>query len=653
MQTFPRDNGRFEALFKIQREMMNLTAVPSSPQAATTAHLRESLQPHRFRQVLIVLVSAITLGLGIAVLRRNWVESLFLLSSLAALGLALRFQKQGKLEKATAIMLATLTIAVSGLISVSEGMFDEAVLAYPGILVFAGMFSTRRVFITLLVTVALVLTAVTAGGLAGWQVAPVLTPGWGRLANVLSILVATAFFVFLMSRDLHGAMKQLAADNERILDSHARIEVLAHRDSLTNLPNRTLAKDRLLQILSSAKRHEKRSAVMFLDLDNFKTVNDSLGHSAGDQLLCQVADRLVNTVRESDTVSRLGGDEFLILLGEVEDEADATTAVNKILKQLATPFKINGLAVQATASLGVAMFPEDGTDADTLLKNADVAMYKAKDSGRNAFRFFDPEMNSSVVEHLHLSAGIRTALLNDEFRVHYQPQFSLATGKVVGAEALIRWKHPSLGFIPPSKFIPVAERSGLINDVGQWVLSEVCRQTKAWQDSGLRDLVLAVNVSPVQFQRDNIEREVNNALSSCGLNPSCLELELTESLLIADSNHISGVLANLRAIGVKFAIDDFGTGYSNLGYLKSFAVERLKIDQSFVKDIAHNAHNEGIVRAIIEMAHCLQLEVVAEGIEDTETLQRLTELGCEFGQGYLWSPALPADEFVTFVNSVK
>jgi EAL domain-containing protein (putative c-di-GMP-specific phosphodiesterase class I) len=260
-------------------------------------------------------------------------------------------------------------------------------------------------------------------------------------------------------------------------------------------------------------------------------------------------------------------------------------------------------------------------------------------------------MNSSVVEHLHLSSGIRAALTNGEFRLHYQPQFALATGRVVGAEALIRWNHPTLGFIPPAKFIPVAERNGLINDIGSWVLDTACRQTKTWQQMGLPPLVIAVNVSPVQFRRDDIEREVANAIETCELNPACIELELTESLLVADSDHLSGVLQRLRAQGVKFAIDDFGTGYSNLGYLKRFAVERLKIDQSFVRDMTSNPHNEGIVRAIIEMAHCLQLEVVAEGVEEAATLERLQVLGCEFGQGYHWSPALPADEFVAFVRA--
>jgi predicted signal transduction protein with EAL and GGDEF domain len=347
-------------------------------------------------------------------------------------------------------------------------------------------------------------------------------------------------------------------------------------------------------------------------------------------------------------VSRQGGDEFLIILGNIEDEEAAAAAAVKILAQLAIPFRVQGLDVAATGSLGVAMFPRDGADVDSLLKNSDMAMYRAKDCGRNTFQFFNVEMNNSVIEDLHLATGIRLALVNDEFSVHYQPQFDLKTGRIVGAEALLRWKHAVLGFVPPTKFIPVAERSGLINEIGAWVLNEACRQAKAWQDLGLVDLVVAVNVSPVQFRRDDIERELANALATWKVAPSSIELELTESLLMADSEHLNGVLDRLRATGVQLSIDDFGTGYSNLGYLKRFDVQRLKIDQSFVRRMCENKQDEGIVRAIIEMAHCLDLEVVAEGVEDAATLHRLVHLGCEVGQGYHWSPALPADQFLDF-----
>lgn len=617
----------------------------------STALFEPALKPRRLSQILWVTSIACTVALLGTLLTGKLLTSLLLAAAIAVLALAIWLARRGRVAQAAHLMLVTLTVAISGLVFLSQGIRDEAVFAYPGILIFASMFGTRRLYLGLVAFVFLVLSGVVAANLLGWHVNPVQPLHWGRLANVLAILAVTAFFAWLMASDLRSALTQAQADNQRILESHARIDVLAHQDSLTGLPNRVLARDRLEQALAMARRNHSATAVLFLDLDNFKTVNDSMGHSSGDLLLCAVARKLVAAVRDSDTVSRQGGDEFLIILGGLTDIEAATTAAVKILEQLSAPFVIAGVEVSTTGSLGIAMFPRDGADADSLLKHADLAMYRAKDAGRNAFRFFDAEMNNSVIEHLQLTTGIRQALRNNEFTLYYQPQFELSSGHIVGAEALIRWRHDTLGFIPPAKFIPVAEHSGLIHELGAWVLNEACRQAKHWQTAGLGDLVIAVNVSPVQFRRDDIEREVATALAESGLAPSCIELELTESLLLADSEHLSGVLKRLRGMGIQFSIDDFGTGYSNLGYLSRFDVERLKIDQSFVRRMLENPSDEGIVRAIIEMAHCLKLQVVAEGIEDAPTLQRLTALGCEFGQGYHWSPALPADEFLLYCRN--
>ena len=391
-------------------------------------------------------------------------------------------------------------------------------------------------------------------------------------------------------------------------------------------------------------------ALLFLDLDDFKHINDSLGHPTGDELLRAVSHRLTSDLRAGDTVCRQGGDEFLILLGNVGHEDDIAEIGVKLLAQLTAPFVVDGHEISSSGSLGIALYPHDGSDFDELLKKADMAMYSAKSAGRNAMRYFDEGMNVGMQEHVQLVAGLRSALAQDELMLHFQPQFDLASGRIVGAEALLRWRHPKLGLVPPSRFIRVAEQSGLVVGIGAWVLREACRQMKAWHDLGLSDLVVCVNVSPVQFHRNGIELDIINALDASGLQARHLELELTESLLLQDSSAVSELLQRLRTLGVSLAIDDFGTGYSNLGYLKRFEVRRLKIDQSFIRRLPVDKHDEAIVRAIIQMANSLQLTTVAEGVESVEVLARLLDMGCTEGQGQHWSGALPAEEFLGFVR---
>jgi diguanylate cyclase (GGDEF)-like protein len=612
-----------------------------------------ALQRRRLNLVLLALGGAL-LAAWIVQVMNGWGFSATVLTiDLVAIAQSYRWSQLGHMQRAVKFTLLWLTVSLSVLMFNGEGLYDESVVAFPGMLLCASMVGSRRLFWGMLGATLLVYVVDAALHFSGVHPMVVKPFAMDRLINVSSITCVTAYFIWLISGDLHRAMHKLEEEKERIRESHERIEVLAHRDTLTNLPNRTLAKDRLAQILSATRRHGGVAAVMFLDLDNFKTINDSLGHDAGDKLLRQVAERLSAAVRESDTVSRLGGDEFLLLMGEQVNEETVAHSAGQVMQQLVRPFDIHGHSVLVTASVGVALYPRDGNDIDALLKSADLAMYQAKDAGRNAFRFFNPDMNRSVVEHLHLASGLRTALNEKQLQVYYQPQFELRTGRLIGAEALLRWQHPALGFIPPSKFIPVAERTGLINEIGAWVLETACRQVQAWQEHGLGPLTVAVNVSPIQFRRDDIEREVANALTQCRLPPSALELELTESLLVEDALHVSEVLNRLHSIGVRFAIDDFGTGYSNLGYLKRFAVQRLKVDQSFVHRMLSHPHDEGIVRAIIEMAHCLEMDVLAEGIEDEATLQRLIGFGCELGQGYLWAPAMHGDEFEDYVRQYR
>ena len=624
--------------------------LPQSPETARAAGFAW-LRQRRLQQILWVLVMMFGLVVVMNLAYGRYVSAGLEVAVVFLLAVAMRLNTRGRTDRAGALSMAVLMLGLCALALNGQGLFDESLMAFPALLLFAGLFGFRRTFVALafgmLAMLALLLFLHQHGIVRS---APVLPLDWQRPFVISLVVIATGLFAWLLTSDLDQAMRQLEAEKQALQESHARIEVLAQRDSLTGLPNRALARDRLALLLQQARRQGAMVAVMFLDLDNFKTINDSLGHAAGDELLCQVADKLRACVRESDTVARVSGDEFLILLGDLQDEEAIVAVVAKVTHLLGRAFAISGVEVLATASLGIAVAPRDGDSADLLLKNADTAMYQAKDAGRNTFCFFDASMNESVTEHLHIASGLRSALASGELQLHYQPQFDLHSGRILGAEALLRWHHPELGWIPPGKFIPIAERSGLINELGTWVLRQACHDAHAWRSDGLGDLRVAVNVSPLQFRRDDIEREVAQALLASGLPAAALELELTESLLVADARNIGDVLQRLGAQGVQIAIDDFGTGYSNLGYLRRFSVHRLKIDQSFVRRMCVSAHDEGLVRAIIEMAHCLDLQTVAEGVEDSQTLERLHAYGCESAQGFHWSPALPRDAFVAYVR---
>ncbi|MCX7175541.1 MAG: EAL domain-containing protein [Proteobacteria bacterium] len=431
-----------------------------------------------------------------------------------------------------------------------------------------------------------------------------------------------------------------------------QIEFLAFHDPLTKLPNRLLGKDRVRQAIAYSDREHAKSAILFLDLDNFKFVNDSLGHSVGDGLLVAVATRLQECVRDMDTLCRLAGDEFLVVLQDVRDSDAISLVCEKILKRLSESFHIDAKELTTSFSIGVAVYPDDGRDTESLLKNADTAMYQAKEAGRNTYRFFDDQMNLDAVEHFRLREGLRHALERGEFELYYQPQIAFAEG-VVGAEALIRWNHPELGMLLPGRFISAAEDSGLIVPIGAWVLREACRQAVAWHAAGLPEIPVAVNLSAVQFRRGDLERTVAEALRESTLDPALLELELTESILIHDTESVLATVNRLKVLGVKFSIDDFGTGYSSLSYLKRFDVDKLKIDQSFIRDIASDPDDSAIVSAIIQMAKSLKLKTIAEGVETLGMLDYLRDLGCEEAQGYHFARPMPADDFVSYLASSR
>ncbi|MDP1927841.1 MAG: EAL domain-containing protein, partial [Thiobacillus sp.] len=395
---------------------------------------------------------------------------------------------------------------------------------------------------------------------------------------------------------------------------------LAQHDFLTSLPNRLLLTERFAHAIKMAQRNRKQVGLMFIDLDNFKHINDSLGHAVGDQLLQSVANRLVECVRTTDTVCRQGGDEFVILLAEISQPQDAAQVAASLQAALDIPHLIDGNELHISLSVGISIFPDDGTRVDTLMQNADTAMYHAKASGRNNFQFFKAEMNTRAVQRQMIECSLRRALKQDEFLLHYQPKIDLATGAMTGAEALIRWQDPDLGIVYPAQFIPIAEENGLIVPIGRWVLREACRQVQAWLDSGLPAVPVAVNISAVEFRHDSFLKWLALILKETGLAPRYLQLELTESILMHDAESSASVLEALKIMGVKLAIDDFGTGYSSLSYLKRFPIDTLKIDQSFVRDIVTDADDATIVAGVIGMGKNLKHRVIAEGVETHEQL---------------------------------
>ncbi len=431
-------------------------------------------------------------------------------------------------------------------------------------------------------------------------------------------------------------------------ETEERIHHLALHDALTDLPNRTLLQDRLRQAMSEAQRAGALLALLFLDLDRFKIVNDSLGHAVGDQLLRAVAERLTYEVRGSDTVSRLGGDEFVIVLTAIHDASDVGRIASKLLRGVAEPLIVDGHTLNIATSIGISLYPVDGSDPATLLQHADTALYQAKSSGRNNYQFFAAEMNVRARERLQLEYCLRRALERDEFVLHYQPQVDCVTGQVVAVEALLRWRHPELGWVAPDRFIPIAEEVGLIVPIGEWVLRKACSDSKAWRRAGLEHGRIALNVSALQLQRTGFSERLAEILRETGLRTGDLELELTETLLIGEAN--AATLRQLKEMGVVLSIDDFGTGYSSLSYLRHFAIDKLKLDGSFLRDITSSADAATIVTALVTIAHCLRLAVVAEGVENRQQVEFLRERNCHLMQGYHFSRPLPAEDLTAWLR---
>ncbi|MEL0584911.1 MAG: EAL domain-containing protein [Candidatus Thiodiazotropha sp. (ex. Lucinoma kazani)] len=449
-------------------------------------------------------------------------------------------------------------------------------------------------------------------------------------------------------RDEQGSVMHYVAvfsDITSIKQTQSQLEHLAHHDSLTNLPNRLLFEDRLEHAIAQAKRQKRQLAVLFLDLDRFKNINDSLGHAMGDELLKEVAARLQKILRDDDTAARLGGDEFTVLVENIEDPSQAAVVATKIQEKFKAPFKIAGRELHVTTSIGISIYPEDGKDVADLTKNADAAMYQAKEQGRNNYRYYTSELTRTAFERLLLETELRSALHQNQLLLYYQPQISLNNGEMTGAEAVLRWHHPRLGIIPPARFIPLAEESGLIHEIGNWVLQEACAQTRYLNKQGLFQGRMAINLSVRQIMQTDLILRFEQIIADSGCPPTMLQLEVTEGIFMGQMQHSVPVLDVFKKLGVSIAIDDFGTGYSSLSYLKQLPIDKLKIDRSFIRDMPHDSDAVAITQAIVSLGKNLGLRITAEGIETMAQQSLLQKMGCQEGQGYLYSPPVPAETF--------
>jgi diguanylate cyclase (GGDEF)-like protein len=452
-----------------------------------------------------------------------------------------------------------------------------------------------------------------------------------------------------MAKELEESHSALQNEIHKQKAAAQRIEYLAYNDQLTALPNRTMFSVALNQALHEAQRHARRFALLFVDLDRFKHINDTLGHATGDALLKDVALRLGEALRAGDMVARLGGDEFVVLIKDLQNEKHVEIVAEKILAAIAVPLQFSGHELRVTCSVGVSIYPGDGEDAQTLMKNADIAMYQAKEKGRNHFAFYSAERDVNTFERLALETSLRRAVDRDELLLYYQPKMDFRNGGTAGMEALVRWQHPEMGMISPAQFIPLAEETGLIVPIGMWVLRTACRQMVQWREQGIAQLVISVNLSPRQFSDSNLLQDIAATLAETGLDGRCLELEITESAIMQDVERGRKLLMALKVMGIRIAVDDFGTGYSSLSTLKQFPIDTLKIDRSFIRDLATDPEDRGLTEAIIAMGKALKLHLVAEGVETQAQLDFLRERGCDELQGYHFSRPLPVDQFESFV----
>lgn len=599
------------------------------------------------------ICGACTIGLAASLTVARSTTFIIITIGLTSLAAAFGFAYKHKVLASASTLLVSLSSMLFALAATGAGLFDLAVLGYPTLIIFSAILGGVGLFLSLLSFVILQCVLIAWLSLQGIITPNVPALSVEHLIFILVIFVVTGFSVYILVSDIKRLMISLQHENQKVEHSRVQIQHLAHHDNLTNLPNRLYGETLFTQSLNHSKASGQSLALLFIDLDNFKPVNDALGHAAGDQLLKLLTQKLNEFLLPEQYLIRFGGDEFIIITPINPKSDELSQLSHSVIQQCASVFTIFQTQVTISASLGTSQAPRDGNDFKQLCRKADIAMYKAKQDGRNTYHHYDENLDQASENKFKMLQRLRPALSEQRFELYYQPIVDLQTNKINTLEALLRWPQSDGSMIPPDLFVPLAESSGLINELGDWVIRQATQFCGQLRRHGNPDMRIAVNLSVMQFKDGQLQRTVESALYEAGLPPEALELELTESLLIDETDQIQKQLASLSQLGITIAIDDFGTGYSNLGYLRSFNAAKLKIDRSFITPICVSKHDESLVEAIINMASSLGLMTIAEGIEDEATLQKLLSLGCDIGQGYYWAKPLPEKAIIEFLLQNK
>lgn len=629
-------------------------APPADPLANSLQELAEKDIYSQIRRHRLMQISAVTaIGLAVALLvARNITFTIFAIG-IGCLMLALAFAYKHKILASAYTLIGSMATMLFALALTGAGLFDLAVLGYPGLLIFAALLGGVGLFVSVLLFVVTLCFGIAWLTLGGFVITNIPTLSWSHLIFIIVIFVVTGFSVYILVHDIRRLMRSLQCENAKVQRNKAEIQHLAHHDPLTNLPNRLYGEALFTQSLIACEQKKQNLALLFIDLDNFKPVNDALGHAAGDILLEQLTLKLSKDLKPDQHLIRFGGDEFLLLAPFTDYHQELEALAETLIQKCASKFKILQTQVVISASIGITCAPKEGSDFKQLCRQADVAMYQAKKDGRNTYHYYDQSLDKISDDKFKLLQLLRPALIEQQFQLYYQPMVNLQSGEISMVEALLRWPQPDGSMIAPDQFIPLAESSGLINELGRWVIQQACINCAKQRELGFPNLRVAVNLSAIQFKDGHLQDVIESALQHADLPPNALELELTESLLIDDGDQIQIQLQALSAIGITIAIDDFGTGYSNLGYLRNFNATTLKIDRSFITSLCTAEHDESLVKAIISMAASLGLKTVAEGIEDKATLNKLIALGCNNGQGYYWSKPIPEDRLTALLANQR